>query len=315
MAFPTIATICSDIHYHTQAQAAKAAGDHPGWGRDYQSADRRVAEIVAAANSASSDLLVDCGDKVDGGCADVSKLSKLTGYLDYLDTYLVCDFETVLGNHIWTTGTPSWSGAPSMSDYFDALDAATCVGTRTNYYGPDSEAWAFEYTDDNGMVWIFLTFTESNFFENDDPYDYLTWLNTRLQAHVSTDTPCCIVSHAKLWQNANNPFPGSGMGVSDAGWANLQTIYDNATTLQLVAGGHAHAGGAMMKRNGVWFIDPCGSISMPLSQTATGNSYLVVEINPQQVATQYGNKAQIKITQHGYGSYGKPNYDKFGAFV
>jgi len=312
MAFPTIATIASDLHGSTESSGS-GPGDRSGFIRHYGSRDRRLGEIVSVANSSSSDLLVLAGDNVDSDCADGSKLSNFTSMINYLDANLNCDFITTIGNHIWTPTSPPWDGegdAPSMSDYFDALDASTSEGAKANYYGPDSEAYSFSYTDINGMLWVVVLCPVHTFFEQDDPYDYLDWLDTRLQAAASAGTPCCVVTHVHLWQNSNNSNPNT-LRISDTAWSSLQTIFDDADTLQCVFGGHQHAGGAWMKRKGVWFIDVEGSVSMPPNQTDTANAYMVVTINPQQIWTPNGMKAQVRVVPYGLCRVNKPEYDKF----
>jgi len=315
MAFPTKAMIFTGLHCSDNV-SAWLIGDRRGFVRDTASYARRRTEIIADANAESCDLAVNLGDDTDGGATKANKLTLFQATLADFDANLNCEIIHAIGNHTVQVSGDGWDGVggnPTMSQYFDALDASTSEGAKANFYGPDNEAYCYEYTDTNGMVWICLFFSYSDVFDNDGPgYDYMDWLDTRLQVHSAAGTPCVVVAHAHLWQNANNSNP-NGLRVEDADWASLQPIFDAAETLQIVFGGHQHAGGAWMKRNGVWFLDVEGSVSMPPDQTATGNAYMIVTINPQQIWTPYGMKAQVKVEPYGFCRVDKPNYDKFAA--
>ena len=297
-------------------------GDRRGWYRSVSgSFFRRLAEIITTEVAVEPDITLNLGDNVDGDCTDADKLSYLTtNFLDVLDAGLTGEILHTLGNHIYkllSHANVSWTGVgdrPDITDYFDALDASTSQGARGNLFGPDSDAYSYTYTDAQGLLYICTCCPWGDHFEQDETYDYLAELNTRLQAASAAGTPCVIFSHCPMWQNddCSNPT-GGGMRISDTSWASLQTIYDNADTLQMVIGAHLHRGGQYMLRNGVWFLDFQGSLSMPESQieTAGSNAYALIKIKPQAVWTPYGSKARIEVTGYGYNLSSLKSYDKF----
>ena len=311
--------VFSDWHGGDNAYGA-GPGDRLGWIRSCSgSFARRLTEIIATENAETPDITLNLGDTVDAGCSDANKLSHLTtNFLTVLDAGLAGKILHTLGNHIYRltdSVNVSWTGVgdkPAITDYFDALDASSSQGARANLFGPDSDAYSYTYTDANGLLYICVCCPWGDHFEQDITYDYLDWLNTQLQAASTAGTPCVIFSHCPMWQNDNSPYSNS-MRISDTSWSSLQTIYDNADTLQLAMGGHSHRAHQYMLRNGVWFLDFQGSLSMPNSriETAGSNAYGLVKIKPQEVWTPYGMKARIEVTGYGYNLSSVKDYDKF----
>ena len=315
----TVATIYTGLHASNNT-SSWTIGDRRGWMRDTASYERRRNEIVAATNSASSDLLVNLGDTIDADCDDAQRTVILQALYDYYDANLSCDVISAIGNHIYRyDGTGySWDGldgAPSMTDYFTILNNSTSEpeANKANFDGPDGDPYCYEYTDNNGMVWIHMCvpYNVDGEIYGPDPEDFVAWLTARLAAHAATDTPCCVFSHTQLWLNANANRPTT-LAPSEGDWAILSTIFDAAPTLQCVFGGHYHEARRWMKRNGIWYIDVGCSVSMPATGTAVDNNYIVCTIKPQEIWTPYGRKAQIQIVPGGISVLEK-SYDVFAA--
>jgi len=308
------------VDLHASDNLAEGPHDGAGFYRHQTSWSRRLDEVLATANglSPAPNVFVQGGDVVCGGASENQKLSLLQQVLAKLDdgeTGSPCDVIHTLGHHI----VNFWDGedsAPLMSDYFDELDGASSTGTRANLYGPDSEAYAYTYDDSNGLRFICINFPYGNKNLDVGPNeDYLDYLTTQLANAASSNIPCIVFSHCQLWQNANAvlPAPASGFTPPNEHWTTLQTIYDGAPTLQMVLSGHLHRAEQSMKRNGVWFVGPRGSVALKSGEEDTGNAYIYIQIKPQEIWTPYGMKANIKITNYGYNGNAAQDYDAFAA--
>ena len=311
----------SELHLSDTAQAS-AFGDRPGFMRDTLSGVRRYTEAVTTAVSESVDLFINGCDTVASNCTDLAKLGLFTDFLDYLDANLGgIKSAHALGNHLYRLAVAyEWDGvdgAPTMAQYFTALNASTSEVVKSNAFGEDfgggDEAFSYTFTDTNGLLWICVCCPYGSTMTDRDANDHLDWLNDRLQAANSAGTPCVVLSHTQLWQNDASPTPIT-LRINDTDWASLQTIYDNAGTLQCVLGGHSHAAGQFMKWHDIWFIDVAASVSMPpyfgVAESDTGNAYVVITIDPQVFATPYGLKANILVTGYGFNTFSKA-YENF----
>ncbi len=315
-------TIMLMTGFHVGDNAGSGPGDAPGFDRDPTSWERRVDEFIAAANTASADVAINLGDLVDGNATNASRLTLMQSSTTKFDdggTGLDMTLLDSLGNHVYGgSSNTSWNGAdskPTLQDFYDELAGSSSRPTFANTYGPSSQPRSYTWDSPTGIRFINFNFPfgSSPIDSAGTTEDYLGWLNDRLDECDAQGKPCIVFSHCHSWQNpdALDPANKSTFAPSDAHWATLSAMYDGTKNLQAVFGGHLHRGGQSMSRNGIFYIDTLGSVSIREGDELIGNAYLKVELIPKVVTTTFGDKANVRITGFGYSTSDSRDWDHY----
>ena len=255
--------------------------------RRFTTAITRLREAVTTFNAENVDIVVDCGDFIDGSLinSDPTEFTYPALLVDELESLNAgIPWITAIGNHEQT----QYDSAQDVIDYYTEIDVVHA--TRANVF-VNTDSWEDYTYDFKGIRFVVL----SN--ETADT-DWLTEVCTE------SKLPIIVISHMPAWDTSTNNV------WHRADRSAIQTIIQASGKLQAVFSGHYHWGNLDSVISNVPHYNFWGSVLAP---NEADNAYYIMEIVPNAISTADGFKPNIKIT--GYGSNGLAKNRDFTKYI